>query len=194
MAKPSLNFERISRLLKHEGVDLKKEKFLIGGVRGYYLNTKGRPGKNDRGIWDDVIYMVTEDGQFVVFCANVDPSRVRKGRGFKEGSKGMASLKAMFHKDLWMIGRHKSIKTALRQASPCTVVRDGIDEDYEDTGSHFMINGHPGSTKGTSSAGCQTFMPSDWPTAIAFAVRQMNRYGKKRVSYLLSDNKDGSIA
>lgn len=191
--KPQVKKEKILSLAKRYGVDIDKEKFLIFGVRGYYLNTMGKAGKNDRGIYDDCIGMVSVDGTYATFQANVDPSRVRKGRGRDEGTKGMASLKVGFHKNMWMIGPHKKIKTALRQANPVTVVRDGLDGDYEDTGI-FMINGHPGGTVTTSSAGCQTFQPKDWPAAIALAVREMNRFGKKQVSYLLLDNSKGEVA
>lgn len=190
--KPQITKEKLLKLLTKYDVNLEKEKFLIFGIRGYYLNTYGVKGKNDRGVWDDAIGMIDINGNYVVFRANVDPSSVRKGRGTGAG-KGMASLKAMFHKDMWMVGRHKKIYPALRQASAVTVIRDGLDGPYEDTGTSFMINGHPGGAVGTSSAGCQTFMRSDWPAAIAFVVSEMKKFEKTRVSYLLMEN-DGSIA
>src|SRR5690606_11274540 len=130
------------------------------------LNSMGVPGKNDRGIYDDAIFVLTPTGYYT-FNGNTDPSRYRAGYGL--GSrKGMACLKAGIHR--YKIGTHNPSKSpasrykALVQAEPVTVIRDG-NPPYEHTGWHG-INIHRGGDKTTSSLGCQTIPPSQWPAFI----------------------------
>lgn len=136
----------------------------VVGVRGYYRDTLGKPGVNDRGLYDDAIFVVTPT-RFAAFNANTDPSRYRRGRG-KGAGKGMATLKP----GLWRAhrpGKHKGQYMALIQTGgPVTVIRDGLAGDYEDTG-WFGINIHRGGINTTSSEGCQTIPPDQWPEFIA---------------------------
>ena len=63
---------------------------IVVGVRGYYRDTMGAPGVNDRGIYDEAIFLHTPSAT-VAFNGNTDPSRVKKGSG-TGARKGMASL------------------------------------------------------------------------------------------------------
>ena len=47
-------------------------------VRGYYRDTMGKRGKNDRGIYDDAFFVVSPTC-FATFNGNVDPSVYREG-------------------------------------------------------------------------------------------------------------------
>jgi hypothetical protein len=156
--------------------------FCLVGVRGYYFQTMGDPLKNDRGIYDDGLFILTR-ASLLAFNANVDPSGYRRGTGSGAG-KGMASLK----NGVWLYaaGLHplRGGYPAFRQAAPVTVLRDGA-PDYEETG-NFGINIHRGG-RGTSSEGCQTLPPDQWPAFHAALMAEISRSGKPAFHYLLVD-------
>lgn len=151
------------------------------GIRGYYRDTMGKPGVNDRGIYDDAIILRSSTAH-VAFNANTDPSVVRKGRG-TGAKKGIAKLKT----GVWqfVLGPHRGKYLALRQSGKFTVIRDGIDGDYEDTGDGFGINIHKGGYGSTSSLGCQTIFPDQWPAFIALVQSELKRAGQKVIPYVL---------
>ena|SRR5436190_13112633 len=154
-----------------------KHVYLLG-VRGYYRDTMGAPGKNDRGIYDDAIILRSPTSH-VAFNANTDPSVARKH---------IAVLKA----GVWMyqVGTHGLSKpkaqqyTALVQAGEVTVIRD---QEGPDTG-FFGINIHRGSVSGTSSLGCQTIFPDQCPAFIALVQSELKRAGQKIIPYVLVEN------
>lgn len=157
----------------------------VVGDRGYYKNTMGKPGVNDRGIYDDAIFIVGTGNNetFASFNANTDPSSYRKGRGTSESTKGMASLKAGLYRS-HQLGLHRGKYMALIQTGgPVTVIRDGT-PDYEDKG-WFGINIHKGGYNTTSSLGCQTLYPDQWEAFIALATQQMHAYHQSTMPYLL---------
>lgn len=195
--RPRLSRQELANLLarKLPGASLAiigdetKTPLLIVGVRGYYLDSMGKPGVNDRGIYDDAIFVVTPS-TFTAFNANVDPSGYRKGAG-KAAGKGMASLKP----GVWpayRFGKHKGQYEALIQTGgTVTVSRDGFDGPYDDTG-WFGINIHKGGINTTSSEGCQTIPPAQWPAFIALVHDQAARlfgaaWRDKTVPYVLLD-------
>jgi lysozyme len=55
------------------------------------------------------------------------------------------------------------------------VIRDG-NPPYEHTGLDFGINIHKGGYQGTSSEGCQTIHPDQWPGFYALAKDLAQRY------------------
>lgn len=188
-SRPKLLREKAITFL--DGIDLKKYPLVILGIRGYYKNTMGIESKNDKGIYDDAIFVIS-DKVFVSFNANTDPSTIRKGTGLGS-NKGMANLKEGIyyaHK----LGLHRGKYEALIQIGGEVVVkRDGIVKDYEDKG-YFGINIHKGSLTNTSSAGCQTIYPLQWIEFISLVKSEMKRvYGKafstKIVPYVLVENK-----
>jgi lysozyme len=154
------------------------EKVALLGVRGYYRDTMGVPGKNDRGIYDDAIFLYSPEAH-VAFNANTDPSVTRKHIAvlrqglwyYKVGIHGLSKPKAQQY-------------TALVQAGEVTVIRDdeGSDKGY------FGINIHRGSYGSTSSLGCQTIFPDQWPAFIALVQSEMKRAGQKTIPYLLVEN------
>jgi lysozyme len=174
-------------------LDRAKYPLVIVGIRGYYLNTQGVAGKNDRGIYDDAIF-IDSPNVTAAFNGNTDPSSFKTGAGTGDG-KGMARLKA----GLWLahaFGYHRGKYLALTQTTgKVTVIRDGS-PDYEDTG-YFGINIHKGSYTSTSSLGCQTIHPSQWDSFITLAKDQAvrshgNKWNKVTIPYILLEN-DGSI-
>lgn len=184
-SRPQLTAEKVRQILKSKGIDRKKFPVCVLAVRGYYLDTMGAKGKNDRGIFDDAVF-VDSDTLFATVNWNTDPSRVRKGKG-TGSAKGMASLKVGTW--LYKIGAHKGKSPAGNQAEKVTVVRDGLAGDYEDHG-FFGINLHWGSAVGTSSLGCQTAPANQWPSFINPLVAELKRYGQKTFPYVLIDVAD----
>jgi len=174
-ARPRLSEADLIARLKPLGLT-DADKLFVAGIRGYYRDTMGRPGANDRGIYDDAIFIVARGLHFSSYNANTDPSGYRAGTG-KGAAKGMASLKA----GLWRahrLGLHKGQYEALVQGgNAVTVTRDG-NPPYDDTG-WFGINIHRGGFNTTSSEGCQTIHPSQWGAFIANVEDLAERLGRR---------------
>jgi hypothetical protein len=150
------------------------------GIRGYYRDSMGAKGKNDRGLYDDAIILVSANAH-VAFNANVDPA----ASGFNpKARKGYASLKPGVWR--YRLGKHGIRRgnpyKALVQADAVTVQRDG---GQEETG-WFGINIHRGGMTRTNSEGCQTLPPAQWPAFISLVESEMRRNNAKTVSYVLT--------
>ncbi len=187
--KPRLSSSELRARIAAFAVDRDQYPLVVVGIRGYYKNSMGAPGVNDRGIYDDAIFIDTVQAT-VAYNGNTDPSRFRLGKG-TGSAKGMASL----NPGAWFVHKfdlHNGKYLALCQrAGVVTVTRDGT-PPYQDTGM-FGINIHRGSLNATSSLGCQTIHPSQWESFIGLAVDQAKRYfgsvWKSRVvPYILLEN------
>ena len=149
------------------------------GIRGYYRDTMGAVGKNDVGLYDDALVVVSPNVH-AAFNASVDPTRLGWNAKAK---KPMAQLKPGVYR--YKIGQHGISRgnpyKALVQAGPVTVMRG----DSEETG-RFAINIHRGGNTTTSSEGCQTLPPAQWPAFIALVETEMKRNNAKTLSYVLT--------
>ena len=149
------------------------------GIRGYYRDTMGAVGKNDIGLYDDALVVVSPNVH-AAFNASVDPTRLGWNAKAK---KPMAQLKPGVYR--YKIGQHGISRgnpyKALVQAGPVTVMRG----DSEETG-RFAINIHRGGNTTTSSEGCQTLPPAQWPAFIALVETEMKRNNAKTLSYVLT--------
>ena len=146
------------------------------GIRGYYLDTMGKKGENDRGLYDDAIFVISPDA-YVSFNANTDPSIFRKG---------IATLKAGVHR--FKKGKHGLSKPgggypALRAANANEELLVTRDEEGDSLG--IAINIHKGGYGTTSSLGCQTIYPDQWDAFINLVYAEMDRYKQKTIPYLL---------
>lgn len=141
-------------------------------VRGYFLNSMGKSGKNDRAIYDDAVFVVTPEG-VQPFNGNSDPS-VFKHR--------VATLKApqavRYVPGLHGISRGGGYP-AFRQDSNVTVVRDGIGDDRDKPEARFWINLHRGGVNGTSSLGCLTVPKHQWNEFHSLVSGLLAKYGQK---------------
>lgn len=175
--RPQLPREEAALILDkhdiHEGVALL-------GIRGYYKNTLGIPGKNDRGIYDDAILLIARES-YITFNANTDPS-IRRPKVavlqpgvwlYKMGIHGLSKPEAQRYK-------------ALVQAGPVCVLRD---EASADTG-WFGINIHRGGVRSTSSLGCQTVFPSQWDLFIAATEAELKRQNQRVIPYVLIEERE----
>jgi lysozyme len=173
-SKPQRTQAELKESLAPYTIDRTQYPMIVVGIRGYYRDTMGAPHVNDRGMYDDAIFIDAPDG-FAAFNGNTDPSIFRAGEGFDEDSKGIASL----NPGAWFVHKfdlHKGEYLALCQrAGKVTVTRDGKRENYSDTG-EFGINIHRGSYHGTSSLGCQTLHPDQWDAFITMATDLARRY------------------
>jgi hypothetical protein len=130
------------------------------GIRGYYRDSMGAVGRNDLGIYDDAIFVLSPN-VFASFNANTDPSVARPR---------IATLQP----GLWLahkIGLHKGYQALSQQKGEVTVSRAGAGLD---TG-YFGINIHRGGNTTTSSEGCQTIPPKQWDGFINLVVSEAKR-------------------
>lgn len=171
-SKPAQKRAVTESLLRQAGI---QSGVALVGIPGYYLDTMGAPGKNDRGIYDDAIILVSPSVH-ATFNANTDPSSFRPG---------IATLKpGLWSYKLGIHGLSKPVSRqyeALVQAAPVTVLRD---KQGEESG-WFGINIHRGSYNSTSSLGCQTIYPAQWAGFLALVKQEMARAGQTRIPYLL---------
>lgn len=150
-------------------------------VRGYYLNSMGAKGKNDRAMYDDAAFVVSPEG-VQPFNANSDPSAFRKR---------IANLKAPQVVN-YIPGKHGLSRRdggypAFRQNSNVTVIRDGVGEDTDRPGKRFWINLHRGGVNGTSSLGCLTIPPHQWDEFRDLVNGLLLKYGQKTFNVVLTE-------
>ena len=150
-------------------VDCRGDKVKVLVVRGYYLNSMGKKGVNDRAMYDDAIFVVSPDG-IQPFNGNSDPSVFRKR---------VATIKAnqaiRYRSGMHGYSRKGGPYPAFRQDRICTVYRDGVGDD---TGM-FHVNLHRGGVNGTSSLGCLTVPPHQWDEFHDLVSRLLKKYGQE---------------
>jgi lysozyme len=185
-ARPDMVLEFAAALLATHGV---RDAVALVGRRGYYRDTMGAPGVQERGLYDDAIALVAPGlpGGIAAFNANCDPSLGRPGI-------------AVLLPGVWTyrLGIHGLSKPrdrqyeALVQAAPVTVARDPARAGARpalETG-WFGINIHRGGYVTTSSLGCQTVYPDQWPEFIGAVKRAMAAHGQTTIRYVLTQRGD----
>lgn len=160
-----------------------KGRVVLVMIPGYYLDTMGERGKNDRGIYDDAMIVVGPN-VYATFNANTDPSAYRPKTAIKQG---MATLKAGEHE--YRIGNHGLSKPgggypAFRPATKGEKLPVWRDGDPDENAYGVALNIHRGGYHGTSSEGCQTIYPDQWITFYTLAVGEMKRLGQKTITLI----------
>lgn len=172
--RPAQHPEKTAMLLLAQNV---REPVALLGVRGYYRASMGDSGCNDRGIYDDAIF-VASPSCHVAFNANTDPSVQRPGVAVLD--PGVWRYKLGIH------GLSKPVERqyqALVQADEVRVTRDGGRRE----GGYFGINIHRGGEHETSSLGCQTIYKPQWAEFINLVRGQLERYQQVVLPYLLTE-------
>lgn len=175
-SRPQLLREKAEAIL--QTFSYKQSEVTLLGIRGYYKDSIGKPGVNDINQYDDAIFLISPRVFFAV-NANVDPS--------KDGIK-IAHLKAG-GPYLYKIGMHnmKHPYKALRQYGNVTVLRNGIPVT-DSPANRFYIDIHRGGYNTTSSLGCQTIFPDQWPSFLENVEREMKFYNQPVIPYYLAEN------
>jgi lysozyme len=148
---------------------------MVLAIRGYYKDSMGKVGENDRGIYDDAFVLIGPS-YFKTFNGNTDPRIVKQGVGqllpgwhlFKQGLHGYAH------------GPYKAFRTAnVREVLP--VIRDGEKGIKEGV----TVNLHKGGQFSTNSIACQTVIADEWLEFQRDAYKLMDQEGQKVLPYLL---------
>lgn len=153
---------------------------MVLAVRGYYLNSMGIAGDNDRGIFDDAIILMGPN-YYQTFNGNTDPRIIKQGvamllpgwHEFKQGWHGYGKASG-----------HQAFRTAnVREVLP--VLRDGQVGIKEGV----TVNIHRGGKFNTNSIACQTIVEDQWLEFQRTAYKLMNQEGQKVLPYLLVEEK-----
>lgn len=168
----------------------------------WILGIRGCNGPNQVGIYDDALFLITPNG-VEGFNGNTDPSRLIKGVAqlvpgtyyYKKGLHGLhhLDLNDPHQKDILdeaiRSGRDISNLTywAFRQDSDVSVKREGDDTVHTDNvQNRFWIDIHRGGYNTTSSAGCQTIHPDQWPDFKGKGYAAMDEFNQTRIPYVLT--------
>lgn len=180
-ARPKRNRDLIDAVIRH--FDLQKDRLNIVFVRGHYLDTMGKPGKDDINVYDDACFIVAPD-LFESYNANTNPSFVRRGtRRLAQLNLGRYQFYQGLHK-----GRYKAFR-----AYPEGVVLDCTREGKPSTCQY--INIHKGSTnpKATDivwSEGCLTIPDTQYGDFILRTYNAMERLRQKVVEVAIVENRN----
>ena len=177
-SRPQLPREEAERKLAAFGV--KVDRPIILGERGYYQDSMGVRDKNDRGIFDDALIIISPRA-YRTFNGNTDPST--KGGRLAVLQPGVWDFEEGIH------GRSKPVAKqyeALIQAGPVTVLRDN---GVKETG-WFGINIHHAGFNTTTSAGCQTVYMGQWDEFRGLYKAELAFYAQERIPYVLTVRED----
>ena len=178
-ARPKRNRALIDAVASHFSLDPAKLNIVF--VRGHYLDSMGKPGKDDINVYDDACFIFAPN-LFESYNANTNPSFVKRGtRRLAQLNLGRYQFYQGLHK-----GRYKALR-----AYPEGVVLDCTREGKPSTCRY--INIHKGSTnpKATDivwSEGCLTLPDTQFGDFILRVYNAMDRLKQKTVEVVLVEN------
>lgn len=191
--RPQMDHLEALNILGAAGLSKSKACFLM--LRGYFLDTMGVKGKNDRRIYDDALFYV-EANQFLACNANADPNGYRSGHGEAEDTMGMLTIKdpqICYYKP----GLHKG-RPAFRQNRPLYGWRDADSSVKESkiqvvdgikvytVFGEFAANLHDSPETSTSSLGCLTVPKPQFVPMRDFVYARMKALGMKEIPLFIT--------
>ena len=171
-ARPRLSEAQVRDRLRRANIT---DAVAVLASRGYYAQTMGPTPGNDRGIYDDAMWIVSPAG-VVAFNANTDPSVHRQGiaklvpgvHRYRPGRHGISRDRP------GKIVSYPAFRPATR-GEQLPVTRDGVVNPRPG----IAINIHRGSRTSTSSEGCLTIPPDQWPAFQALLMEQLKRHNQR---------------
>lgn len=153
--------------------------------RGHFLNTMGKVGQNDRRLYDDGVWLIT-DNVFMGVNANVDPA----GSDHKDGAPTIQpgvypSYRIDFHG-----GKYLAV---CQRVAPVKVLRDKTGAKIHE--GMFGINIHCGGVRTVGSEGCTTIPPHQWDDFIMAVINEAARIWGARelhtgiITVIVTENK-----
>jgi lysozyme len=172
---PKQSLAEVVKIIAKAGIS---DQVVLVGVRGYFRDTMGEVGKNDRGIYDDAMFIVSPR-HFTAWNANTDPSAFRPGiaslalgvHRYKKGNHGISRPG----------GGYPAFRPATKNEE-LPVMRDGV----VNPSPGVAINIHKGSVNSTSSLGCQTIPPNQWDAFYAAMSGELKEFKQASFPYILT--------
>ena len=146
------------------------------GIRGYYLNSQGKPNVNDLETYDDAFFTLINSKLIGAYNANTDPSKTHADQAMLD--------EGIYH---FAKGKHKGKYWAFR-AFPEGVKLPCSRQDKHGIWYNSLcqlINIHMGYFNTTGSAGCQTVIKTQFPEFRDKVYHAMDMYVRQTMTYLL---------
>jgi hypothetical protein len=174
-SKPHIQKADVEAIIAANAIDLKLHPVVLIGIRGYYLDSMGAPGKNGRGVYDDAFCWYSPS-VCAAYNGNNDPGAFQKD---------IASLEEgvwMYKPGLHGFNRSTPPYPAFVQAGDVRVTRDGRKGDFV---GDFQIHIHHGGINTVSSLGCQTVPIEQWSSFYSVGHGELIRYNQTKFPYIL---------
>ncbi len=177
LQRPQLTRHTAEAMIHILGAGSRGPSVAVLAIRGYFMATMGDPKRNDRGFYDDALFIISST-TFAAFNGNTDPSITRPRVAvlkpgvwqYKPGIHGLSKPAAQRY-------------PAFVQAEEVVVLRDGAPSER----GWFGINIHRGSNTGTSSLGCQTLPPRvQWDEFHTLLTSELKKHAQATFPYALT--------
>ena len=147
------------------GLDFDKFPLYRLSIRGYYKKSIGAPDKNDFGVYDDAIFLITKDG-FWAFNANTDPSK-----------KGVAMLIPGLYYAQGLDLHQNRYPALCQRLGSMEVWRYKPDGSRWTDAGYFGVNCHSGGKTKTNSEACETIYPMQYGEFLHVVIQTVGKYG-----------------
>lgn len=190
--RPSITRDRAIKAATLAGLSqTQAHSVFVLAIRGYYRDSIGKPGVNDRNVYDDAAVIVfpetgtagTKYHGVKTYNFNTDPSKYVNGIATLK--TGIYNYRKGIHGISWRAPRvpYPAFRPATKDEQ-VPVLRDG---SKVATLMGTAINIHKGGVGGTYSEGCQTLPPSQWDDFKGTLYALMDAYSLKTFPYALID-------